>query len=137
MSELNACFGRWQLKSWPEQEAQRWANWRLWEETLSKLSEVEIWNAAGNISPFVFPIAVPAWRFNAVTQAIMNRGVEVRSLMGGAMHRHPAFSHLAHHTLLNCESLGARTFFVGLHQTLLPEQVQTAAQSIKMALQQK
>ncbi len=31
MSELNACFARWQLRGWPEQEAKRWEHWRIWE----------------------------------------------------------------------------------------------------------
>ena len=135
MSELNACFARWQLHSWPEQEARRWEHWRLWESALAGIPGVHTWPARGNISPFVFPIAVATGRFPAVTREIMARGVEVRSLMGGAMHRHPAYQHLAHAGLKQCEAMGARSFFVGLHQTLETKQVERASAIVRKVLE--
>jgi CDP-6-deoxy-D-xylo-4-hexulose-3-dehydrase len=135
MSELNACFARWQLRSWPEQEARRWEHWRLWESALAGAPGVHTWAACGNISPFVFPIAVVQGRFTAVTREIMARGVEVRSLMGGAMHRHPAYQHLAHAGLKQCEAMGARSFFVGLHQTLETKRVERASTIVREVLE--
>ena len=134
MSELNACFARWQLRSWPEQEARRWEHWSLWERALAGVPGVQIWPAHGNVSPFVFPIGVAPGRFADVTREIMARGVEVRSLMGGAMHRHPAYQHLAHTGLKQCEAMGARSFFVGLHQTLETERVERAVEAVSDVL---
>jgi len=135
MSELNACFARWQLRSWPEQEARRWAHWRLWERVMTGVSGVHTWTARGNVSPFVFPIGVAPGQFASVTSEIMARGVEVRSLMGGAMHRHPAYQHLAHSGLKHCEAMGARSFFVGLHQTLETERVERAAAIVREVME--
>ncbi|HEV7405623.1 MAG TPA: DegT/DnrJ/EryC1/StrS family aminotransferase [Chthoniobacteraceae bacterium] len=136
MSELNACFARWQLQSWPQQEARRWAHWRLWERALTGLPGVEIWPAQTNVSPFVFPIGVAPERFAAVTRRILAGGVEIRSIMGGAMHRHPAYRHLAGASLKNCEATGARTFFVGLHQTLETAEVEHATTIVRQALEE-
>jgi CDP-6-deoxy-D-xylo-4-hexulose-3-dehydrase len=135
MSELNACFARWQLRSWPEQEARRWEHWRIWESALANLPGVQTWSPGGNVSPFVFPIGVAPERFSALTHEILARGIEVRSLMGGAMHRHPAYRHLAHAGLKQCEAMGARSFFVGLHQTLDTGRVERAAAVVREVLE--
>ena len=135
MSELNACFARWQLRSWPAQEAQRWEHWRIWDSALSSLPGVDTWPARTNISPFVFPVGVAERNYAALTRQILARGVEVRSLMGGAMHRHPAYQHLAHNGLKQCEAMGGRSFFVGLHQTLETSQVHRAAAIVRQLLE--
>ena len=135
MSELNACFARWQLLSWPEQEARRWVHWRLWEKGLAGMPGVKTWQAQGNVSPFVFPVGVAASRFATVTNEILAHGVEVRSLMGGAIHLHPAYRHLAHAGLKECEAMGARSFFVGLHQTLETEKVERAITLVREVLE--
>jgi CDP-6-deoxy-D-xylo-4-hexulose-3-dehydrase len=135
MSELNACFARWQLCSWHAQEAKRWEHWRIWAESLHGLPDVRLWSADGNISPFVFPIGVVPERFTVVTERLLARGVEVRNLMGGAIQRHPAFQKLAHDGLKNCEALGAATFFVGIHQTLSTETVRRAASIVREVLE--
>ena len=136
LSELNACFARWQLRTWPQQESLRWEHWRTWTTALSDLSCVQIWPANQNISPFVFPIAVDAGRFAELTDAIRAAGVEVRSLMGGAIHRHPAYHHLGHGRLKQCERTGSRSFFVGIHQTLARQQVSEASQIVRRILSQ-
>ncbi|MDR3459222.1 MAG: DegT/DnrJ/EryC1/StrS family aminotransferase [Verrucomicrobiae bacterium] len=135
MSELNACFARWQLVSWPEQEARRWQHWRLWEKAMAGIPGVQTWPAGGNVSPFVFPIGVSPGRFARVAGEIMARGVEVRSLMGGAIHLHPAYKHLAHAGLKQCAAMGARSFFVGMHQTLETEKVERATAIVREALE--
>jgi CDP-6-deoxy-D-xylo-4-hexulose-3-dehydrase len=134
LSELNACFARWQLKTWPQQEKLRWEHWRTWSLALAGISGVRTWQADQNISPFVFPVAVDAARFRGVTDAIQAAGVEVRSLMGGAIHRHPAYLHLGHERLKNCERTGSRSFFVGIHQTLSRQQVAEASTIVRRVL---
>ncbi|MBS0659255.1 MAG: DegT/DnrJ/EryC1/StrS family aminotransferase [Verrucomicrobia bacterium] len=134
MSELNACFARWQLQTWPEQEAARWARWQLWEEALRDLPGIQLWPARQNVSPFVFPIGVGRARFAATAEAVRAAGVEVRSLMGGAIHRHPAYRHLAHSGLTQCEEVGASAFFTGIHQTVPLDDVRRAAQLVREVL---
>jgi CDP-6-deoxy-D-xylo-4-hexulose-3-dehydrase len=134
MSELNACFGRWQLQSWPDQEAKRWKHWRLWEHAVAGIVGTRTWQAGDNISPFVFPIGVDLHRYVAVTNEITAKGVEVRTLMGGAIHLHPAFQHLAHSRLKQCERTGSQSFFVGMHQTLETEKIEGAIAIVRDAL---
>jgi dTDP-4-amino-4,6-dideoxygalactose transaminase len=136
LSELNACFARWQLRTWQQQERLRWEHWRTWTNALSGISGVQTWPADQNISPFVFPIAVDASRFAELTDAIQTAGVEVRSLMGGAIHRHPAYHHLGHERLKQCERTGSRSFFVGIHQTLTRQQVAEASSIVHRILSQ-
>lgn len=135
MSELNACFARWQLQSWPEQEARRWNHWRIWQEALADSPHVQTWPARGNLSPFVFPVGVHAGRRQAVTDEILARGVEVRTLMGGAIHHHPAHRGLTRDGLANCEAMGRRSFFTGIHQTLETEKVERAAAIVRGVLE--
>lgn len=136
LSELNACFARWQLRSWPQQESLRWEHWRTWTNALSGIPGVQTWPADQNISPFVFPVAVEAERFAALTDRIQAEGVEVRSLMGGAIHRHPAYRRLGHDRLKQCERTGSRSFFVGIHQTLNRQQVHEASAIVRRVLAQ-
>lgn len=136
LSELNACFARWQLRSWPQQERQRWEHWHTWSTALAGLPEVRTWPAKQNISPFVFPIAVDAERFTDLTSRIQSAGVEVRSLMGGAIHRHPAYRHLGNVRLKQCELMGSRSFFVGIHQTLTRHKVIEASSIVRRILAQ-
>ena len=103
---------------------------------LTDIPGVQIWPADQNISPFVFPIAVDALRFTELTDAIQAAGVEVRSLMGGAIHRHPAYHHLGHDRLKQCERTGSRSFFVGIHQTLTRQQVAEASSIVRRILSQ-
>lgn len=134
MSELNACFLRWQLQSWPEQERGRWERWKIWETTLSGLPGVRTWPADFEVSPFVFPIGVGRARFATVAEAVRASGVEARSLMGGAIHRHPAYGHLAHAGLVHCAEVGAATFFTGIHQTIALDEVRLAAARVRRLL---
>jgi dTDP-4-amino-4,6-dideoxygalactose transaminase len=55
--------------------------------------------------------------------------------MGGAIHLHPAYRHLAHAGLKECEAMGARSFFVGLHQTLETEKVERAITLVREVLE--
>lgn len=134
LSELNACFARWQLATWPAQEARRWEHWRRWERALEGIPGARTWPARQDVSPFVFPIGVRPERHARVTSAILEAGVEIRSLMGGALHRHPAYRRLAHGGLSNCEATGARCFFVGIHQTLADGQVEEACAIVSRIL---
>src|SRR5439155_25544517 len=114
--------------------AQRWDHWHISTEALIGLPRVHLWPADANVSPFFIPIGVPREHVDAVTQKILSRGVEVRSLMGGAIHLHPAFQRLAHDGLTNCAALGATTFFVGIHQTLNTDKVRRAAAIVREVL---
>ncbi len=84
----------------------------------------------------MFPIAVDSSRFTELTAAIQAAGVEVRSLMGGAIHRHPAYRHLGHERLTQSERTGSRSFFVGIHQTLTRQQVAEASSIVRRILRQ-
>lgn len=128
MSELNACFGRFQLRSWEDFERRRKSHYRTYVAALSGLSTVRIYDGpADNGSPFVFPITVLEGEVPTLARQLAARGVEIRSLMGGVLADQPAFRGVARGDLTTCTSLAKRSFFVGIHQTLSPEAVHTTA----------
>ena len=122
MSELNACFARWQLETWREQEARRQANYALLSAALADLPDlaaVTTWPAPhGSGSPFAFPVSLDGRDARPVAARLRHRGVEARTLMGGAAADQPAFRDLPHDSLARCRALAASSFLVGTHQTL-------------------
>lgn len=135
MSELNACFGRFQLRDWRQQEALRIDHYRRLYAALSPLSECRVYplpEASG--SPFVFPITLKNRSLPETAAALAERGVEVRTLMGGSIQRHPAYADLPNDGLANCRKMGESSFFVGVHQTLSSESIEQAANHLAEVL---
>jgi len=120
LSELNACFGRWQLQRWPTDEARRLAHAQTLHAALADLAGVTLYPVApGGGSPFVFPITLRSPRAVATATArLADLGVETRNLMGGALASQPAYADLPHDGLTSCLAQAARSFFVGVHHTL-------------------
>jgi dTDP-4-amino-4,6-dideoxygalactose transaminase len=126
MSELNACFGRWQLATWHEQEARRRHHWRILESSLSGLPGLTTWRAPADTgTPFVFPLASD--RRDELSARLRHRGVEVRSLMGGVVTAQPAYRGLPSDGLARARELSRTGFFLGIHQTLAEEDVRAVA----------
>jgi CDP-6-deoxy-D-xylo-4-hexulose-3-dehydrase len=133
MSELNACFGRWQLARFDRDEAQRKRNYAILHDAIAGTPGVTVWPLPRNSgSPFVFPLALdePS-RVEPLCAALAEDGVEARSLMGGAITRHPAYAHLPNDGLARCRDLSARAFFVGVHQTLPEDDVRAVAHILR------
>jgi CDP-6-deoxy-D-xylo-4-hexulose-3-dehydrase len=132
MSELNAAFGRWQLRTWDQQESARMANYRILHDGLREDSSLRVWAAPSEeYSPFVFPISVRSGDAQELSTRLRARGVEVRTLMGGAITRQPAYRRLRSDGAPNCLALAASAFFVGIHQTLPHDDVRAVAQIIR------
>ena len=128
LSELNACFGRFQLESWTGQEAARRRHYEILHARLAGHARLSVHSAPEHSgSPFVFPITVKEGDARDLAQRLMARGVEVRSLMGGVASGQPAFRHLPTDGLANCTHTAATSFFVGVHQTLAEEDVAAVA----------
>jgi CDP-6-deoxy-D-xylo-4-hexulose-3-dehydrase len=136
MSELNACFGRFQLRTWPDQERLRRRHYRILWEALEGLPGVATYPATpGSGSPFVFPVTVAAeGDVRALAARLAARGVEVRSLMGGAITHQPAYRDLPHDGLRECRATASRSFFVGIHQTLDDADVRAVAAILREEL---
>lgn len=134
MSELNACFGRFQFRSWGAQEDRRRRHYRIFWEALRDMPEIRVHPAHGNLSPFVFPVSVEPRRLRKCGRALAAAGIEARNLMGGPLHRNPGFRNLAHPRLKNSEAMGARSFFMGIHQTLETRRVREASRLIRNIL---
>jgi len=132
MSELNAAFGRWQLLRWEHQEAMRIQSYDVLLEALRSVSTVKVWpSPSKEFSPFVFPISVRSGDAQDLTTRLRARGVEVRTLMGGAITRQPAYRRLKSDGTANCLAMAASSFFVGIHQTLPHEDVRAVAEIIR------
>jgi CDP-6-deoxy-D-xylo-4-hexulose-3-dehydrase len=124
MSELNACFGRFQLRSYRVQEDRRRRHYHTLYNALFDHPSLRVWAAPEDTgSPFVFPINVREGDPEDITARLMAWGVEARSLMPAVASWQPAFRDLPHDGLQWCTSLAATTFFVGIHQTLREEEV--------------
>jgi CDP-6-deoxy-D-xylo-4-hexulose-3-dehydrase len=136
MSELNACFGRFQLQTWEKIEADRKARYDILYRSLENVKNIHIYAADHKqSSPFVFPISClnEADADDAIKR-LGECGIECRTLMGGAMTEQPAFMSLAHDGNPNARALSRRSFFVGIHQTLPSEDVLEMAKILRLTL---
>lgn len=128
MSELNACFGRFQLRDWEEMEKKRKLHYAILFDALQGVPGITTWQAPENSgSPFVFPIAYDTMTGMEAAEKLGKHDVEARTLMGGTMIDQPAFTGWAHDGNKNARALSERACFVGIHQTLKTEDIRTVA----------
>lgn len=134
MSELNACFGRWQLRNWEQIETIRKRNYRLLYNALSKEPCLKVWPMPDDTgSPFVFPIYLNCNAdINDIYKPLYDLGVEIRTLMGGATCEQAAYKGKLQFgdDQANAKHMAQKTFFVGIHNTLSEEAVASVAQHI-------
>lgn len=130
ISELNACFGKWKLKRFDEEEEIRKKHYATLYDVLSENKNIRVYKQPDiSGSPFVFPITLPkelnvkkAWEF------LSAKGVEIRTLMGGVSNEQPAFAWIGDGCVFeNAHKMADKTFFVGIHQTLTQKQIDTMA----------
>lgn len=121
MSELNACFGRWQLERWESIEAKRRRNYQTLYSLLCSNPNLKVWPVdADEPSRFVFPIRL----INGTTvrdawEMLAPKGVEIRTLMGGATCEQPAYKRLLEYGPQDeAITMADTTFFIGIHHTL-------------------
>jgi dTDP-4-amino-4,6-dideoxygalactose transaminase len=117
MSELNACFGRWSLQHFADDELRRAQHYSVLR---TAVGDGAVTYAAPDVgvTPAVFPITVHGDDARPTIDRLLARGVEARSCMGGVIADHPAFVHLPHDGLVRARALARRSFFVGIHQAL-------------------
>ncbi len=128
MSELNACFGRFQLRQWQAIEERRRLHHGILYEALRDSPAVRVYPMPlDSGTPAVFPITLRRGDVHELAGRLAERGVETRSLMGGVVTRQPAFRHVPHDGLARCQALSERSFFTGIHQTLAVEDVRDIA----------
>lgn len=137
ISELNACFGRWQLQRWQQYEWQRRENYQILYNMLKDNPNLKLWEVEADApSRFVFPIKLT----NGITvkdtwEQLSPKGVEIRTLMGGATCTQPAFKDLVDFgDQSNAIEMADTTFFVGIHQTLTSNDVKAVARIINDVL---
>jgi len=134
MSELNACFGRWQFKDWDAIEVKRLRNYRILYEELKDVKNLKVWEEPQiNSSAFVFPIRLLDGRtiYDAY-ELLSAEGIEIRTLMGGVSNEQKAFCEiLGIEIQRNAHKVAETTFFVGIHQTLPEEDVRAVAGKLK------
>lgn len=137
MSELNACFGRWQLRDWDAIEEKRLRNYHILYEELKNEKNLKVWEAPQiNSSAFVFPIRLLDGKTIYDAYEILSaEGIEIRTLMGGVSNEQKAFcEQLGTEIQVNAHEVADTTFFVGIHQTLPEEDVRTVARKLKELL---
>lgn len=133
MSELNACFGRWQLRNWSIIEEKRKQNYAILYNRLKDCPNLKVW-AMPRIggSPFVFPVMLR----NGMTiydayRILSAQGIEIRTLMGGATCKQEAYlGKITFDDQMNTLAMTDKTFFVGIHHTLSSENVEFVADAI-------
>lgn len=81
---------------------------------------------------FVFPIRLTnGMTVKEAWERLSPKGVEIRTLMGGATCTQPAFKDMVDFAdQSNAVEMADTTFFVGIHQTLSSHDVKTAARII-------
>ncbi|MDR0535188.1 MAG: DegT/DnrJ/EryC1/StrS family aminotransferase [Puniceicoccales bacterium] len=132
MSELNACFGRFQLRQWDAMEQARKERYATLYDALSGLSGITVYPADEKQgSPFVFPITCNGMDAAKAVEKLGTLGMECRSLMGGAMTEQPAFKALPNDGNANAKTMARGSFFVGIHQTLPLDDVRDMASLLR------
>lgn len=134
ISELNACFGRWQLEKHDTHEIIRIENYNILYNALKNSNNLRVYEAeSSGASMFVFPILLKNEQsINDAYEILSKQGVEIRTLMGGASHTQKAFCELDKKAdLPNALHMGRHAFFVGIHQTLPRQDVKAMAEIIK------
>ena len=132
LSELNACFGRWQLTRWDSFERIRRAHYDALLQSLRGCAGLRLWERPAGGSPFVFPFrAVNGMDVETVHARLAGMGVEARKLMGGVLKQQPGFWNYEAGELANARALADSTLFLGIHQTLSEEQVQIGIDAVK------
>lgn len=134
MSELNAAFGRYQLRTWEAQEIARQRRYGILREALAGHPGVTTYAPPAVASPFVFPLTLRSGDAAAVTDRLRADGIEARTLMGGPITDQPAYRDVPDDGLAACRDLSRRSFFVGVHQTLPEEDVRAVAAYLVRAL---
>ena len=137
LSELNACFGRWQLLQYDRMEAERCRNYQLLYDRLCRVPQLQVWEAPDtNSSAFVFPVRLRnGMRIYDAFPILKAEGIEMRTLMGGVSNEQAAFRELLGTELLpNAHEMAETTFFVGVHQTLPEEDVRQVAERLAVLL---
>lgn len=133
ISELNACFGRWQLTQWDKIEKQRRQNYQYLYSLLIDKANIKIWpffNERKN-SPFVFPVLCKEKVVYDVYNKLSKQGVEIRTLMGGATCTQVAFKDRSFiSSSKNALFMQDHAFFVGCHSTLSAEDMKFIGQQL-------
>ena len=133
MSELNACFGRWQLHQWDFIESKRRHNYATLYRGLCNNTNLKVWPvAAGEPSRFVFPIQLTnGMTVREAWEKLAPEGVEIRTLMGGATCEQPAYQGLLTYSSQNeAIAMADSTFFVGIHHTIPNKDILAVAKII-------
>lgn len=133
MSELNACFGRWQLRQWESIEDKRCRNYTTLYDQLRNNPNIKVWNInTDQPSRFVFPIQLKnGMTVKEAWQELAPKGVEIRTLMGGATCEQSAYKGLLTYDTQNeAIAMADSTFFVGIHHTLSNKDISTVAKII-------
>lgn len=129
MSELNACFGRWQLRSFDQAEVIRKHHYQILYNKLKDANSIQVYehpDIAGSL--FVFPIRLKDDRnVEDAFESLSKNGVEIRTLMGGVINEQKAFDYIDQHVYENAHEMAEKAFFVGIHQTLSDAQVKEMA----------
>ncbi|MDE6217959.1 MAG: DegT/DnrJ/EryC1/StrS family aminotransferase, partial [Muribaculaceae bacterium] len=133
MSELNACFGRWQLRQWNSIESKRRQNYTVLYDRLCNNPNLKVWPVGTNEpSRFVFPIQLMnGMNVKEAWTKLADKGVEIRTLMGGATCEQPAYKGLiTYDSQDEAVAMADSTFFVGIHHMLTNEDVLAVAKII-------
>lgn len=137
MSELNACFGRWQLHQWADIEQRRQENYAHLLRLLAEHPRLQVWPFFNqhHDSPFVFPIFCREKDIREVYELLAPKGIEIRTLMGGATCEQPAFMNATINSdTPNAQYMARHTFFVGCHHTLSHTDIEHIGTSISQLL---
>lgn len=133
MSELNACFGRWQLRQWNFIESKRRHNYNTLYDRLCNNPNLKVWFVSPDEpSRFVFPIQLRnGMTVKEVWEKLAPKGVEIRTLMGGATCEQPAYKGLlTYGTQDEAIAMADSTFFVGIHHTIPDKDILDVAKII-------
>ena len=134
MSELNACFGRWQIRDWAVIESRRRSHYSKLYNFIKDKADVIVWPFFNerHDSPFVFPVLCRNLTIWDVYEKLSPSGIEIRTLMGGSATQQQAFQgKILFDDCPNASYMTEHAFFVGCHHTLSDDDIEFVGRQLR------
>lgn len=131
MSDLSAAYGLYSLESLPSDERRRASHYGALYEKLTGHKKISVFrDPFSGATPRAFPIRVRSGNARPLVGRLIDRGVEIVTLLDFAPAALPAFAALGSDDLVACKSTLAATFALPIDASRADEDVEAIAKTV-------